>query len=128
GAADLGEIADPLQEPVGHPGRAARTLGDLPLAAALDLDLEDARGTADDPRQVVGVVVLEAVADPEAVAKRGRQEPGTSGSADERERGQVQGHRAGAGALPEHYRQPPLLHGGIERLLNRPPEPVDLVD
>ena len=51
-AADLGVVADPLQQPVRDPRRAARALGDHALAAGLDLDLEDARGTADDPREV----------------------------------------------------------------------------
>ena len=40
-AAHLGEVAHPLQQAVGDPRRAARALGDLPLAVGLDLDPED---------------------------------------------------------------------------------------
>ena len=98
------------------------------LALGLDLDPEDAGGAAHDPRQVAGLVVLEPVADAEAVAKRRRQEPGAGGRADQRERRQVEGHRARAGALAEHDGQAPLLHRRVERLLDRAAEAVDLVD
>ena len=73
-AADLGEVANPLQQPVGDPRRAARALRDHALAGGLDLDLEDRRRAVHDPRQVLGLVVLEALADAEAVAQRRRQQ------------------------------------------------------
>ena len=127
-AAHLGEVPDPLQEPVGDPRGAARALRDRSLALGLDLDSQDAGRAAHDPRQVAGVVVLEPVADPETVAKRRRQQARAGGGAHQGERRQVEGHGARAGALAEHDGQAPLLHGRIERLLDRAAEAVDLVD
>ena len=127
-AADLRVVAHPLQQPVGDPRRASRALGDHVLAAGLDLDLEDARGAANDLRQVGGVVVLEPLGDAEAVAQRRRQQPGPGRRADERERRQVERDRPRAGALAEHDRQLAVLHRRVQRLLDRPVEAVDLVD
>ena len=73
GAADLGEVADALEEAVGDARRAARALRDRVLARGLDLGAEDPGRAVDDLREVAGLVVLEPVADAEAVAKRRRQ-------------------------------------------------------
>ena len=81
-----------------RPAIVARPLG-------VDLDLEDPRRALDDLGEVVGAVVLEPVADAEAVAQRRRQQAGAGRRADQRERRQRQGHGAGAGALAEHDRQ-----------------------
>ena len=97
-------------------------------ALGVDLDPEDAGRALDDRRQVLGAVVLEAVADAEAVAQRRRQQAGAGGRADQGEGRQRQGHRARAGALAEDDGQLAVLHRRIERLLDRAPEPVDLVD
>ena len=75
-----------------------------------------------------GRVVLEAVRDAEAVAKRRGQQAAAGGRPDQRERGQRQGDRARAGALAEHDRQLRVLHRRVERLLDRAAQPVDLVD
>ena len=72
--------------------------------------------------------MLESVADAEAVAQRGRQQPGAGRRPDQGERRQRQGHGAGAGALAEHHRQLVVLHRRVEGLLDRAAEPVDLVD
>ena len=106
----------------------ARAAGDRRRPLGVDLDVEDPRRARDDLGEVLGVVVLEPVADAEAVAQRGRQQPGAGRRADQGERRQRQGHRAGAGALAEHHRQLVVLHRRIERLLDRAAEPVDLVD
>ena len=79
-------------------------------------------------RQVLGRVVLEPVREAEAVAQRRRQQAGPGGRADQGEGRQRQGDRAGPGALAEHDRQLAVLHRRVERLLDRPPEPVDLID
>ena len=97
-------------------------------ALAVDLDVEDPGGALDDQRQVLGAVVLEAVADAEAVAQRRGQEARAGGRADQRERRQRQGDGARARALAEHDRQLAVLHRRVERLLDRAAEPVDLVD
>ena len=94
----------------------------------VDLDPEDPGRALDDQRQVLGLVVLEPVADAEAVAQRRRQQARPGSSRRQRERRQRQGHGAGAGALAEHDRQLAVLHRRVERLLDRAAEAVDLVD
>ena len=97
-------------------------------ALGVDLDSEDPGGALDDQRQVLGAVMLEAVADAEAVAQRRGQQAGAGGRADQGERRQRQGHGARAGALAQHDRQLPVLHRRVEGLLDRAAEPMDLVD
>ena len=72
--------------------------------------------------------MLEPVGDAEAVAHRRRQQAAAGGGADQRERRQRQGDRSRARALSQDHREQAVLHRGIQRLLDRPPEPVDLVD
>ena len=102
--------------------------GDRLGARLVDLDAEDAGRAAHDLRELVDRVVLEPVADAEALAQRRREQPGARRRADQRERRQVERDGAGAGALAEHDRQPAVLHRRIERLLDGAREPVDLVD
>jgi hypothetical protein len=72
--------------------------------------------------------VVEPVLDAEAVAQRAREQPGARGRPDQGERRQRQGHDLRAGALAHGDRQLPVLHGGIEDLLDRARQAVDLVD
>ena len=65
--AHLGEVADPLQQAVRHPGRAARARGDRPGARLVDLHLEDARRAKHDPGELGRLVQLQPVGDAEAV-------------------------------------------------------------
>ena len=74
------------------------------------------------------LVVLEPVADAEAVAQRRRQQAGAGRRADQREGRQRQGDGAGARALAEHDGQLAVLHRRVEGLLDRAAEAVDLVD
>ena len=90
--------------------------------------IEDPGRALDDQRQVLGAVVLEPVADAEAVAQRRGQQPRAGGRADQREGGERQGDGAGARALAEDHRQLAVLHRRVERLLDRAAEAVDLVD
>ena len=71
--------------------------------------------------------MLEALLDPEAVAQRGGDQAGAGGRADQRERRQGQRDDPGTGALPDRDRQGAVLHGRIERLLERARQAVDLV-
>ena len=112
GSLHLGEVADPLQQPVGDPRRAARARGDRLRALGVDLDLEDARRALDDLREVRGAVVLEPVADAEAVAQRRGQQAGAGGGADQREGRQRQRQGARAGALAEDDRSSPSSIAG----------------
>ena len=72
--------------------------------------------------------MLEAVLEAEAVAQRRGQQPGAGGGADQRERRQLERDDARAGARADRDRELAVLHRGIERLLDRARQPVDLVD
>jgi hypothetical protein len=63
-----------------------------------------------------------------SVAQRRRQQAGTGGGADQGEGRQRQGDGAGARSLAEDDGELTILHRRVERLLDRPPEPVDLID
>src|SRR5436305_912984 len=125
---DLGEVPHPLEQSVGDAWRAARALGNRLRPLTIDLDAEDAGRAHDDLGEVPWSVMLEPVREPEAIAQRRRQQAGAGGGADQGEGRQRQGYRAGTGALAEDDRQLTVLHRRIERLLDRPPEPVNLID
>ena len=71
-------------------GVPARTACDQLTRVLGELDVENARGAADDLRQLVGGVQIEPEREPEPVAKRGRQQAGARGRPHERERRQVE--------------------------------------
>ena len=73
-------------------------------------------------------VVVEPVGDAEPVAQRRGQKAGAGGGADQRERRQVEPDRVRARALADHDVDAAVLHRRVEQLLDRPVEPVDLVD
>ena len=122
------KVAHALEQPVGDAGRPAAALGDRARARRLDLDAQDAGGADDDAGEVAGAVVLEPVLEAEAVAQRRREQPGAGGGADQREGRELERDHARAGAGADRDRELPVLHRGIERLLHRAREPVDLVD
>src|SRR5690606_18260208 len=93
-APDLGEVAHPTQEPVGDAGRAPGPAGDLVGAGGIDVDAEDARGADDDGLELVGVVVVEAGDQAEAVTQRAGDHPRAGGGPDEGEPGKVEADRA----------------------------------
>ena len=109
-------------------GRAARAPGDLVGGLVLDLDAEDARRAAHDRRELGRLVVVEAERHPEAVAERRREQAGARRRADEREGGQVERERACGRPLADDDVEPEVLERRVEDLLDRPVEPVDLVD
>ena len=74
-----------------------------------------------------GVVQVEPVRDAEAVAQRRGEQARARGGADERELRQVEGDDARARALADRDRQLAVLHRGIEGLLDRARQAVDLV-
>src|SRR4051812_8929406 len=126
--AHLGVVAHAPQEPVGDTRRRAGAGRDRARAGGLDLDAQDRRAAPDDDRELLDRVGLEAGLDAEAVAQRRGQQPRARRRADQRERRQLERHHARAGALADGDRQPAVLHGGVEGLLQRAVEPVDLVD
>src|ERR671935_131660 len=57
--ADLGDVANPSEEPVRHAGRPARAAGDLVGALQIDRHLEDPGRAADDRAELLRRVGLE---------------------------------------------------------------------
>ena len=66
--------------------------------------------------------------DPEARRERLREEPRTRRRPDERERREAELDRSRARPAPDHEVELPVLHRGIEDLLDGGRHPVDLVD
>ncbi len=106
--------------------RARSAIARAPAASIADA--EHAGAAHDDPREVAGRVVVEPVLDPEAVAQRRGEQPGARGGADQREARQVERDHPRARPDAERDRQLAVLHRGVERLLDRAREAVDLVD
>jgi hypothetical protein len=73
-------------------------------------------------------VELQAHRDAEAIAQRRRQQPLPRGGTDQREARQIDAHAARRRPLPDHQVERPILHRGIQHLLDRGGEAVDLVD
>ncbi len=126
--AHLREVAHAAQDAVRNPRRAASAAADLTAASVVDGHAQDARGAVHDPLDLVRLVVVESVGDPEPVAKRCRQKPRARGGADQRERCQVEPQRVGARPLSDHDVDAPVLHRRVEQLLDRAVQAMDLVD
>ena len=121
-------VAHALEHAVGDAGRAARATGDLQRAVGVDADLEDVRRALHDVRQLLGRVQLQPERDAEAVAQRVGEHARARGGADERKVRQVHADGARRRALADHDVQRVVLHGGVEHLLHRAREAMDLVD
>ncbi|CDN43722.1 hypothetical protein BN871_DJ_00040 [Paenibacillus sp. P22] len=127
-AADLREIANPLEEPVGDPRRSPRAQCDLGGRIADHADLQNLGGAGDDERQLVRAVILQPADDSEAVAQRGAEQPGAGRGSDQRERGQVKPHGARAGTFADHDVQAEILHRRVQHFLHGAVQAVDFVD
>ncbi len=82
----------------------------------------------DDFREVGLRVEIEPVHDAESRAERCGEQPGACGRANQRERLERHLHRTRAGPLSNQDVELEVLERGIEDLLDRRAEPVDLVD
>ena len=98
--------------------RARRAISQAPSASTLHA--EDPGGPGDDVDEVVGLVVVEAGDEAEAVAERAGDRAGAGGGADEREARQVEADRPGGRALAEHDVDLEVLHRRVEDLLDDP--------
>ena len=126
--ANLRDVADAAQDPVRDPRCPARPARDLGGRVVLDLDAEDAGGAPHDRRELILVVVAEPEGHPEAVAQRCRQKTGARRRPDESEGRQVERERPRGRSLADDDVEPEVLQRGIEDLLDRPVDAVDLVD
>ena len=128
GVVDHGEIAHAPQQPAGDAGRAAGALGDLVRAILGHGEAHDARAALHDEFELLDGVEVEADGDAETVAKRRREEARPRRRADEREFRKIDLDRARRRPLADHEIELKILHRGVEDLLDRRIEPVDLVD
>ena len=126
--AHLGVVARALQQAVGDAGRAPGAAGDLLRAFRLERHAEDAGGALDDGDEVVGVVVVEAGDEAEAVAQRAGDQTGAGGGTDQREAREVEADRSRRRALADHDVELEVLHRRVEHLFDRARQAVDLVD
>ena len=126
--ADLGEVADALQEAVGDARRTAGAAGDLLRRVGLERHAQDPSGALHDRDQVGGVVVVEAGDEAEAVAQWTGDEAGAGGGSNQREARQLEPDRARRGALADDDVELEVLHRGIEHLFDGSGQAMDLVD
>src|SRR5262245_40812662 len=124
----LGVVADPTQQTIHDPWRAAGAPGDLARSARLDLGAEDLGGAEHDAGQLGFRVEVEVVEDPEALAERRREHPRPRGGAHQREWRQpmLEGARIHAALHHEVHRE--ILHRRIQQLFHHPRKTMDLVD
>ena len=97
-------------------------------AVGAQVDVEDAGRAAQHPLQLGGLVELHVRGEPEPVAQRAGERPRPGGGPDQRERGDVERDRRGAGSLADHDVDPEVLHREVEHLLGGAGDAVDLVD
>ena len=69
-AGDLGEVAEPTEQPVGDAWRAAAARSDLAGRVGRDLDPENPRRAHHDPGERLDVVEVETECDPETAVQR----------------------------------------------------------
>ena len=125
---DLGVIAHPAEQIVGNARRAAAASGDFAGALVLDFHSEQPRGAEDNLVELLGLVVIEPLANREAGQQRRSQQPAAGGRADERESGQVEPDAARVWSLVNDDVEFEILHGRVEVLLDRLLQAMDFVD
>ena len=106
--------------------RARRAISAAPSASSGTPRI--ARRALEDRDEVVGLVVVEAGDEAEAVAQRAGDQAGARRRADEREARQVEADRARRRALADDDVELEVLHRGVQHLLDGAREAVDLVD
>ena len=122
-------VAHALEQPVGDARRAARAVGDRARAGGVDRHAEHAGAAHDDPREVARARSGSSRC---WIPKRSRSgevsRPARVVAPISVKRRQVERDHLRARPDAERDRQLAVLHRGIERLLHRAREPVDLVD
>ena len=127
-AVDLGMVADALEQSIHDARRPPPAAGDGPSGGRIDRDVEDLGRTLDDLRQLVLRVEVEPEGRPEPVAQRRADPAGPSRRADHGERLEAEAQGPRARPLADHHVERVVLHRRVEDLLDRPIEPMDLVD
>src|SRR5216684_584513 len=128
GGAHFSKIAGAAQQAVGDARRSAAAAGNFFGAAFVHFDSENFRGAMQDDQQILGLVKIEAMHDAEARAKRGGDESGAGGSADQREVAEWKGMNARAGSLPDDEVEAKIFHRGIEDFFDSGLQAMDFVE
>ena len=86
------------------------------------------RGTLHDGTQFCGRVILKPEHDAETIPQRTGQQPGTRGSAHQRESRKIQANRTRSGTLPHHDVEGEVLERRVQHLFDHAVQAMDLVD
>ncbi len=124
----LGVVSDATQQAVCHPWRAPGAPGDLPDAALLRLDAQQACRALDDGGYGVLIVEVQAVDRAEAVAQRGAEHGEAGGGPDQCEMGQIESYVPGSGPFAQYDIESEILHRGVQLFLDYTIEPMYFID
>ena len=127
-APHLRVVAHPPHQPDRHARGAAGAARQPRLDLRRQLHRQQRRAAVDDLLQFLLVVQVEPCGDAESRVQRGRHQPGLGSGADQREARQRYLDGAGARPLADDHVDLVILHRGVQQLLDRRPQPVDLVD
>ena len=127
-AVHLGVVADALQQAIDDARRASAATGDRAGRLGIDRHVEDLGRALDDLGQLVLGVEIEPVGRPETVTQRGADATRSGRGPDDGERLQAEPQAPRARSLADHHVEREVLHRRIEDLLDRPIEPMHLVD
>src|SRR5258708_3200411 len=125
---DLRKIADAAQQPISDTQRATRAPGNLMRTLVIEMYAQQTRRSADDFRQLGGIIEIQMIVLPKAIAERRTQETRSGGRADQRKRLHREAHRAGAGPLADDDVELEILHRGIKDFLDLASQAMNLVN
>ena len=111
-------VADPAQEPVGDPRRAARAAPYLKAGIPVYVHSQKLRGPCNDVRQILNAVEIKVIENAESRTQRRGQQTGTGGRPDDRKRFQMKLDRLGIGPLIDDEIDLKILHCRIEKFFD----------
>src|SRR5205814_3575601 len=121
------EVPHPTQEPIDHARCAPPPAGQYGHGLWVDVHAEDAGRPGDDGRELVLRVIVQPIDRPEPIPERAADASGARRRADDRERLESEAQAARRWTAADHHVDREILHRGVEELLDRVVEAVDLV-
>src|SRR6516162_5304569 len=125
---DRGKVAYASHESHRYARGAARAAGDLGSAVGAQVETEQPRGATDDRLELGRFVEDEPKGYAEALAQRSSNQPRSRRRADQGEGRDIDADRTRRRTLADDQVELKILHRGIEDLLDRRRQTVDLVD